>query len=297
MTQTISHRVPLAEQPLRPRTATLWQSPFFRNRLALCSGLLLLLLLVMVVAAPLLATHDPYVQDLTHSLQAPGGEHWLGADKQGRDTWSRIVYGARPTLLGALFVVLISELIGVPLGLAAGYYGGWVDSVIMRILDMLLAFPALLLAILIVATFGRGLTNAVIALGLVYIPAIARVVRSVTLVQRNLTYVEAARSSGVSDRRILFRHLLPNVLSPIIVQSSIDLAYAILDIAALSFLGLGIQPPEPDWGSMLAEGRSFLLLSPYVSLSAGVAIMIAVIAFNLFGDGLRAQLDPKQRKI
>jgi peptide/nickel transport system permease protein len=165
----------------------------------------------------------------------------------------------------------------------------------MRILDMLLAFPALLLAILIVATFGRGLSYTVVALGIVYIPAIARVVRSVTLVQRHQLYIEAARATGVENRRILFRHLLPNVMSPILVHSSVDLAYAILDIAALSFLGLGIQPREPDWGSMLAEGRSFLLLSPYVSIFSGLAIMIAVIAFNLVGDGLRAQFDPKQR--
>ena len=282
---------------MRSRSSSIWQSPFFRNRLALLSALILIVIATMAIAAPILATHDPYTQDLKQSLAKPGGDYLLGADKQGRDTWSRIVFGARPTLLGAILVVLISELIGVPLGLASGYYGGWVDSVIMRALDMLLAFPALLLAILIVATFGRGLTNTVIALGLVYIPAIARVVRSVTLVQSQLTYVEAARSSGISDRRILFRHLLPNVISPILVQSSIDLAYAILDIAALSFLGLGVQPPEPDWGSMLAEGRSFLLLSPYVSLFAGLAIMVSVIAFNLFGDGLRVQFDPKQRKV
>jgi peptide/nickel transport system permease protein len=192
--------------------------------------------------------------------------------------------------------VLIAYLIGVPLGLISGYYGGRLDTIIMRSLDMLLAFPALLLAILIVATFGRGLTNTVIALGIVYIPAITRVVRSATLVQRNLNYVEAAKGSGMSDARILFRHLLPNVASPILVQGSNDLAYAILDIAALSFLGLGIQPPDPDWGSMLAEGRSFLLLSPYVSIFSGLAIMLAVISFNWFSDGLRAQLDPKQRK-
>jgi peptide/nickel transport system permease protein len=279
------------------RKRSIWQSPFFRNRLAVLSGVLLLFLAIMAAGAPLLATHDPYAQDLGNSLQGPSGDHLLGTDKQGRDTWSRIVYGARPTLLGAIFVVLISELIGIPLGLASGYYGGWVDNLIMRSLDMLLAFPALLLAILIVATFGRGLTNTVLALGLVYTPAIARVVRGVALVQRNLTYMDAARSMGYQDGRILFRHLLPNVASPILVQSSIDLAYAILDIAALSFLGLGIQPPDPDWGSMLAEGRTYLLLSPYVSLTAGLAIMVAVIAFNLFGDGLRAQLDPKQRKI
>ncbi len=273
-----------------------WRSPFFRNRTAVLGSLLLILLGFASLAAPWVSNYNPVKQDMTSSLQAPTKTHWLGTDKQGRDTWSRVVYGSRPTLLGALFVVLIAYLIGVPLGLMSGYYGGRMDTLIMRILDMLLAFPALLLAILIVATFGRGLVNTVIALGIVYIPAITRVVRSATLVQRNLNYVEAAKGSGMGDARILFRHLLPNVASPILVQGSNDLAYAILDIAALSFLGLGIQPPDPDWGSMLAEGRSFLLLSPYVSIFSGLAIMIAVIAFNWFSDGLRAQLDPKQRK-
>ena len=293
MQQTFATRVITPE--IKERRRSIWRAPFFRNRLAVLSALILFVIALMAVAAPLVATADPYTQDLRNGLQAPSSDHWLGTDKQGRDTWSRIVYGARPTLAGALVVVLLSELIGVPLGLIAGYFGGKVDNIIMRILDMLLAFPALLLAILIVATFGRGLSYTVMALGIVYIPAIARVVRSVTLVQRQQLYIEAARATGVENRGILFRHLLPNVMSPILVHSSVDLAYAILDIAALSFLGLGIQPPEPDWGSMLAEGRSFLLLSPYVSIFAGLAIMITVITFNLVGDGLRAQFDPKQR--
>jgi peptide/nickel transport system permease protein len=260
---------------------------FSGNPLAVIGAILLLLLILMALVAPLLAPYDPFEQDMAASLQPPSQEHWLGADKQGRDTWSRLVYGARPTLAGAVFVVLISELIGITLGLASGYYGGQVDNLIMRLLDMLLAFPALLLAILIVTTFGSGLTNTVIALGILYIPAITRLVRSVTLVQRQQAYVEAACALGCDNRRILFRHLLPNVISPILVHASIDLAFAILDIAALSFLGLGLQPPYPDWGSMLAEGRSYLLLSPYVSLSAGLAIMIAVAAFNWVGDGLQ----------
>jgi peptide/nickel transport system permease protein len=285
------------QSTLRPMAQrSFWRSPFFRNRLAVISGFVLLLLVIIVIAAPVVATHDPAKQDLANSLKPPSSEHWLGTDKQGRDIWSRLVYGARPTLIGAMFVVLIAYSIGVPLGLISAYYGGRVDTVIMRCLDMLLAFPALLLAILIVATFGRGITNTVIALGIVYIPAIARVVRGATLVQRNQTYTEAAHSMGMNDGRILFRHLLPNVASPVLVQGSNDLAYAILDIAALSFLGLGIQPPDPDWGSMLSEGRSYLLLSPYVSIFSGIAIMIAVISFNLFSDGLRSQLDPKQRK-
>jgi peptide/nickel transport system permease protein len=286
----------LQGNPLQMTKRSFWRSPFFRNRLAVISGFVLLLLFIIVIAAPLIATHDPAKQDLANSLKPPSAEHWLGTDKQGRDIWSRLVYGARPTLIGAIFVVLIAYTIGIPLGLISAYYGGRVDTIIMRCLDMLLAFPALLLAILIVATFGRGITNTVIALGIVYVPAIARVVRGATLVQRNQTYTEAAHSMGMYDGRILFRHLLPNVASPILVQGSNDLAYAILDIAALSFLGLGIQPPDPDWGSMLSEGRSYLLLSPYVSIFSGVAIMIAVISFNLFSDGLRSQLDPKQRK-
>ncbi len=286
----------LQSQPLQKAQRSFWRSPFFRNRLAVISGFVLLLLVVIVTAAPIVATHDPAKQDLANSLKPPSAENWLGTDKQGRDIWSRLVYGARPTLIGAIFVVLIAYSIGVPLGLISAYYGGRIDTIIMRSLDMLLAFPALLLAILIVATFGRGITNTVIALGIVYIPAIARVVRGATLVQRNQAYTEAAHSMGMNDGRILFRHLLPNVASPVLVQGSNDLAYAILDIAALSFLGLGIQPPDPDWGSMLSEGRSYLLLSPYVSIFSGIAIMIAVVSFNLFSDGLRSQLDPKQRK-
>lgn len=279
------------------RRRPLWQLPFFRNSLAVVSAVVLLGLLVMAVAAPLLTTQDPLAQDLSSSLVGPSPEHWLGTDKQGRDVWSRVVYGTRPALGGALLVVLFSALLGIPLGLVSGYYGGWLDNLLMRMLDMLLAFPPLLLAILIVATFGRNLTNATIALGIVYVPALARLVRSVALVQRQQTYIEAARAVGYGDRRILFGHLLPNLLSPILVHASIDLAYAILDLAALSFLGLGVQPPTPDWGSMLAEGRSYLLLSPYPALCSGLAIMIAVVAFNLLGDGLRAQLDPRQREV
>ena len=238
----------------------------------------------------------PNAQNLSASLQFPDGEHLLGTDKLGRDVWARIAYGAQPTLLGAVVVVLISGVIGIPLGLVAGYYGGRVDTVIMRILDALLAFPALLLAILVVATFGRGLGTVVVALGVIYVPAMARLIRSVTMVQRTLTYVDASRALGFSDARILFRHILPNLVAVVVVQSTIDLAYAILDIAALSFLGLGQQPPDPDWGSMLSDGRAYLLQNAWPALSAGFSIMLAVISFNLVGDGLRSQLDPRERE-
>jgi peptide/nickel transport system permease protein len=274
-----------------------WRAPFFRNKLAVAAAAVLLVLVLMVLVPSLFAAQDPLSQDLSGTLEPPSPEHLLGTDKQGRDVWSRIVHGTQSALVGALLVVLISAVIGIPVGLLSGYYGGRVDTAFMRGVDMLLAFPALLLAILIVSTFERGLTMAAIALGIVYVPMISRLVRSVTLVERKQSYVEAARAQGFPDRRIIFRHILPNIASPIIVQSTIDLAYAILDIAALSFLGLGVQPPDPDWGSMVAEGRQFLLLSPYTAAFAGLAIMTAVIAINLMGDGLRAQFDPRQREL
>jgi peptide/nickel transport system permease protein len=285
-------------QPLSARPGFLrrvLRSPLARNRAAVV-GLVILVPLLVMTFLPFLLAGDPNAQNLGASLRPPGADHLLGTDKLGRDVWSRIVYGAAPTLLGAMVVVAISGLIGIPLGLFAGYYGGWVDTIIMRILDALLAFPALLLAILVVATFGRGLGTVVVALGVIYVPAMARLVRSVTLVHARLAYVDAGRALGYSDRRIMLRHILPNLVAAVVVQSTIDLAYAILDIAALSFLGLGQQPPDPDWGSMLADARSYLLQAAWPALSAGFAIMLAVVSVNLVGDGLRAQLDPRERE-
>jgi peptide/nickel transport system permease protein len=244
-------------------------APLVRNRAALVALIVLIPLLIATLVPWLLTQADPIAQDLTQSLLSPSAEHPLGTDKPGRDVLARVIYGAAPTLL---------------------------EAVIMRPLDALLAFPALLLAVLVVATFGRGLETVVLALGIIYVPAMARLVRSVTLVQRNQAYVDAGRALGYSDRRIIFRHILPNLVGPVVVQSTIDLAYAILDIAALSFLGLGQQPPDPDWGSMLADGRSYLLQNPLPAVSAGLAIMIAVVCFNLVGDGLRVQLDPRERE-
>jgi len=276
--------------------AAVRRSPLAQNRAALVGLVVLLPILVATFAPSVLAALDPNSQDLSASLQHPSTEHFLGTDKLGRDVFSRIVFGAQPTLLGAVVVVLISGLIGIPLGLVAGYYGGRIDALIMRVLDALLAFPALLLAILVVATFGRGLGTVVVALGVIYVPAMARLVRSVTLVQRSLAYVDAGRALGFSDGRILFRHILPNLVAAVVVQSTIDLAYAILDIAALSFLGLGQQPPDPDWGSMLSDGRAYLLQNAWPAMSAGLAIMFTVVSFNLVGDGLRSQFDPRERE-
>jgi peptide/nickel transport system permease protein len=252
------------------------------------------MLLIMIIFAPLLAPKDPLFGTLPDSLEAPGRSYLLGADKNGRDVLSRLIYGTRTALGGALAVVLISELIGVPLGIWAAYRGGWIDEFVMRVWDTLLAFPPLLLSFAVVAAFGASLRNVVISLGILYVPFTSRVVRSVTLVQKEMMYTEAARAMGYPQRRIIFRHILPNCISPIIVVSSLDLAYALLDIAALSYLGLGVQPPTPDWGNMLAEGQLVLLTAPHLALSAGIIIVIAVLGFNLLGDGLSDVLDPRQ---
>lgn len=272
------------------------RSPLVRNKTYLFALLLLAFIVLVAIFAPVLAPYDPILGDLGLSLNPPSSEHWLGTDQQGRDIFSRIIWGGRSTLLAALGVVVLSELIGIPLGLMAGYFGGRTDAIITRGLDVILAFPPLLLAFVTASVFGRGLENAVLTLSVTYAPLIARVVRSVVLVERETQYVEAAKALGASDSRILTMHIPRNIVSPILVQSSIDLAYAILDLAALGFLGLGVQPPTADWGAMLSEGREHLLISPNLAIAAGIAVMLSVIAFNLVGDGLRAHFDPKRKK-
>lgn len=268
---------------------------FRHNQKAMIGGAIVLLLLICAIFAPLIAPMDPNDGELSASLAAVGEKGYtLGTDKNGRDVLSRLIYGTRTALGGALMVVIISEIIGVPVGIWAAYRGGWVDETITRIWDMLLAFPPLLLAFAVVAAFGPGLPKAAFALGILYVPFIARVVRSVTLVQKEMAYTEAARALGYPQSRIIFRHILPNCVSPVIVVTTIDVAYAMLDLAALSFLGLGVQPPTADWGTMLSEGQLVLLNAPHLAVAAGSAIVIAVLGFNLLGDGLRDVLDPRQ---
>ncbi len=285
---------PMAAAPEAPSTWSMFFWRLRRNPKAMIGGVIVLVLLIMIVFAPLIAPHDPNFGTLPDSLAKPSRTYLLGADKNGRDVLSRLIFGTRTALGGALAVVLISELIGVPFGIWAAYRGGWVDEVVTRVWDVLLAFPPLLLSFAVVAAFGPSLRNVVLSLGILYVPFISRVVRSVTLVQKEMVYTEAARAMGYSQRRIIFRHILPNCLSPIIVVSSLDLAYALLDLAALSYLGLGVQPPTPDWGSMLAEGQAVLLNAPHVALASGFCILVAVLGFNLLGDGLRDVLDPRQ---
>lgn len=261
------------------------------------SLIVLICIIGMALLADKIATHDPNKIDITSMLKGPSADHILGTDKTGRDLFSRLVIGSRVTILSAFGVVVIAGIIGIPFGMIAGYFGGFVDKLLMRISDVILSFPSLLLAFLFVAAFGRGVTNAVVALGIVYVPMLSKLARSLVLVEKNKVYVEAAHSVGFSDLTILARQILPNCIATLIVQMTLDIGYAILDLAAMSFLGLGVQPPTADWGAMLEDGRIVITSSPLVALAPGIMIIITVVALNIFGDGVRAFLDPAQRKL
>lgn len=266
---------------------------FVRNKSLLLGSLLVALVLIVTFAAPLLARLDPNQMEMASRLQAPSAGHWLGTDNFGRDLWSRIAFGARNSLSTALMVVAMSACIGVTMGLISGYYGGLLDSVIMRVVDVFLAFPVILLAIALVAVLGPSGRNVMIALGLVYWTQYARVVRSSVLAVRQEEFVTAAGALGAGDRRIIFRHILPNVLAPVIVIATLGMGNAIVAESTLSFLGLGAQPPAATWGYTLAFGMKFLQQAPHMSTYPGLAIMISVLGFNLLGDGLRDLLDPR----
>ena len=264
-----------------------------RNRGALIGGGILLLMVLSAITAPWIAPHNPYTINVPERLTPPGLKYLMGTDQFGRDLLTRILYGGRLTLSVGIVSVGIGAIIGTLLGLAAGYLGGTTDLVTMRLIDLLLAFPGILLALGIVAVLGPGMTNIMIAVGISSIPAYTRVVRGSVLSAKENMYVEAARVIGCREPRILFRHLLPNILAPIIVLSSLGTAIAILYAAALSFLGLGVQPPVAEWGGMLSDGREWLTVAWWITTFPGVAIMIAVICINLIGDGLRDALDPR----
>lgn len=266
-----------------------------RNRAALVGGSIVLFLILLAVFADVVAPSDPLASNFRARYAPPGSEHWLGADALGRDSLSRIIHGARYALLTGLISVGIAFTIGSVLGLLAGYFRGIVDTIIMRIMDILLAFPGILLAIAIISVLGRGLTNAMIAVGIYSIPAFARVVRSSVLEKREEEYVQAAQASGSNSMRIIFKHVFPNALAPVLVLATMRLGSAILAAASLSFVGLGAQPPIPEWGAMLSAGKDVLRTAPHVTLFPGIAILLTVIGFNLFGDGLRDALDPKSR--
>ena len=269
---------------------------FRKNRLALIGIIIVCGVIVVAILAPLIQIHDPLQQDITHRLQKPSTEHFFGTDHLGRDVWSRIVHGSRVALLVGIIAVGIGVIFGTPIGAISGYYRGKVDEVIMRFMDAVLAFPPILMALVVVTILGASLFNTMLAIGVDYIPRFARVVRGSVLSEREKEYVEAGRMVGEANLSILFRQILPNSLSPLIVQSTVFIAYAMLTEAALSFLGLGIQPPNPSWGSMLNEAKLFIESDPYLAIIPGLAISITVLGFNLFGDGLRDILDPRLSK-
>jgi peptide/nickel transport system permease protein len=266
-----------------------------RNPMAVASSLVLAALVLVALLGDRITPYNPLAQSIPDRLQAPSAEHWFGTDELGRDVFSRVLDGASVSLQVGFVAVGISLFAGTLIGLVAGYYGRWLDDGLMRFMDVLFAFPAILLAIVVVAVLGPGITNAMIAIGIVYTPIFARIARASVLSVREEVYVRAARSSGARDLRIMARHVLPNIAAPLIVQTSLSLAFAILSEAALSFLGLGVQPPDPSWGRMLSEGRSFIEQAWWMALFPGLAIFVVVLAFNVLGDALRDVLDPKQR--
>lgn len=270
-------------------------SQFFRNKAAVVGAIIIAFYIFIATFAPLLAPYDPYEIQLENKLQSPSLEHWMGTDDKGRDILSRILYGSRLSMGVGFAAVAFGAFFGILFGLIAGYYGKWVDSVIMRCMDVLLAFPGILLALAIISALGPGMINVTIAVGAFSVPLFARIVRGSTLEVKQLEYVDAIRSLGAKDSTIIFRHILPNILSPIIVQGTLRIATAILSAAGLSFLGLGAQPPSSEWGTMLSGGRDFLFSAPYIAIFPGMAIAILVLGLNIFGDGLRDALDPRMK--
>lgn len=266
---------------------------FARQPRALAGALLVGLWLLVALVGPALTTQDPFAPNMDQMLVTPSLTHPFGTDDFGRDILTRIIHGTRISLMVGLAATAIATVGGILLGVISGYFGGWVDSVIMRLMDIMLAFPGILLALAIVAILGQGLWNVMIAVGIFAIPTFARVVRGSVLQVRALDYVEAAGALGARHGRVIWRHILPNCMAPVIVVATMRMATAIVTAAGLSFLGLGAQPPTPEWGAMLSAGREYLRTAPHVATFPGLAIMTLVLAFNMMGDGLRDALDPR----
>ncbi|MDQ1077909.1 nickel transporter permease [Pseudoroseomonas cervicalis] len=288
-------RAPVPQSPFQARMQALY---FGWRRLrgnppALAGAIILALLLLMAGFAPWIATHDIYAQDLASRLQPPSAAHWFGTDDLGRDIFSRIVFGARITLYIATLAALIAAPLGLVIGTTAGYLGGWTDTILMRLVDVFLSFPSLVLALAFVAALGPGIENAVIAIALAAWPPIARLARAETLTVRGSDYIAAVRLQGASRLRIIVHHVMPMCIPSVIVRITLNMAAIILTAAGLGFLGLGAQPPSPEWGAMLSTGRQFVMTSWWIAAMPGCAILLTSLAFNLVGDGLRDMLDPR----
>jgi peptide/nickel transport system permease protein len=268
---------------------------FKKNKRAMVGLWMVLVFIIVAIFAPLIAPYDPIEQNMQIMLEKPSLKHPFGTDEFGRDLLSRIIYGAQISLAIGTIGVLIAVVFGVALGTIAGYFGGWIDHIIMRIMDIFMAFPSFLLALAIVSVLGPGMVNVMIAIGIFSIPNFSRIARSSVISIKNKEFIEATRAMGGTDTRIIIKHLIPNSISPIIVLSTMRIATAIITAAGLSFLGMGAQPPTPEWGAMLSTGREYLRVAPHVSTIPGLAIMFLVLGFNMLGDGLRDALDPKMK--
>lgn len=266
-----------------------------KNKSALIGGYLILLLIIIAIVGPFITSMDPYELDYGVKFADPSAEHWFGADHHGRDVFTRIIHGLGLTMAIGFFSTLLGGVVGVLTGIISGYYGGRIDAVIMRLMDVLLAFPGILLALALVSILGANIQNVVIAVAISAIPTFARIVRGSTLATKNLEYIDAMKALGASDIRIIFKHIFPNILSPIIVQASIYIATAVLSASGLSFLGMGAQPPSPELGALLSDGRDYMWDAGHIALFPGLVIMLIVLAFNVLGDGIRDALDPKMK--
>lgn len=268
---------------------------FYKNKMAVAGFIIILAMVIIAVFAPLIATQAPEAQDLAARFQSPSATHFFGTDNFGRDIFSNVVYGARISLFIGLVATIISVIIGTIIGAVAGFFGGAVDNLMMRLVDIILSIPSLILAIAISAVLGTGIRNLILAVSLSSITNYARIVRASVLSVKEQEYVEAAKIGGVSNFRLIFRHILPNCTGPIIVQATLGVGTAILQAASLSFIGLGVQPPTPEWGGMLSQGRSYIRDYPHMTIFPGLAIALTIFSLNLFGDGLSDTLDVKQR--
>ena len=266
---------------------------FLRRKVSVIGAIVLIFFFLIAIFGPMLCTQDPLAQDLVNKYKMPSSEHWFGTDYLGRDTFTRMIYGARVSLTLSFTGVLSGCAIGVLMGVCAGYFGGWVDTLVSRVVDILLAFPGLLLAITVVAILGNGTQNTAIAIAIFSIPSIARMVRGIVMANKGAEYIQACQVMGASSSRIIFTHLIPNAVSQIIVNITLNLGTAILTASSLSFLGLGVQPPDPEWGAMLSTGRDVIRAYPLAVFIPGIAITLVVMSFSLVGDGLRDALDPK----
>lgn len=285
----------VAPLPLKAKQFSQFLRVLLRNPGSAIGAVILLILVVVAVFAPMIAPFDPLQMGVGKNLQPPSLEHLFGTDDFGRDLFSRIVYGSRLTLMIGLIAVGISMTAGVAIGAIAGYVGGWVEAILMRAMDVLFSFTETLIALAAVAVLGPSLINATIAVGISSIPFYARIAYGAVLVEKNKEYFKAAQALGAQHGRLILRHLLPNILSPIIVVATVGVSIAVLSASALSFLGLGAQPPSPEWGAILAAGRDYFKRAPWITAFPGLAIAVTVLGFNLLGDGLREALDPQQR--